>query len=87
MYDLDPTNPDCEELAKVTDYVVAYACKGNDSLQGEKEKFKSYILSLNNETLNHGDVNPEAGESFCESARGGLLSRVFRTPTSVYVCF
>ncbi len=57
LYDSDPTNPDCEELAKVTDYVVAYACKGNDSLQGEKENFKSYILSLNDETLNHGDVN------------------------------
>jgi hypothetical protein len=57
LYDSDPTNPDCEELAKVTDYVVAYACKGNDSLQGEKEKFKSYILSLNDETVNQGDVN------------------------------
>jgi hypothetical protein len=57
LYDSDPTNPDCEELAKVTDYVVAYACKGNDSLQGEKEKFKNYILSLNDEDANQGDVN------------------------------
>jgi hypothetical protein len=29
----------------------------NDFLQGEKEKFKSYILGLNFETVNQGDVN------------------------------
>ena len=57
LYDSDPTNPDCEELAKVTDYVVAYASKGNYSLQGEKEIFKSYILGLNDEAVNQGDVN------------------------------
>jgi hypothetical protein len=57
LYDSDPTNPDCEELAKVTDYVVAYACKGNDSLKGEKEKFKSFILNLKEENVNEGHVD------------------------------
>jgi hypothetical protein len=57
LYDSDPTNPDCGELAKVTDYVVAYACKGNDSLQGEKEKFKGYILNLKDENVNEGHVD------------------------------
>jgi hypothetical protein len=57
LYDSDPTNPDCEELAKVTDYVVAYACKGNDSFKGEKEKFKNYIVGLKDDNVNEGNLN------------------------------
>jgi hypothetical protein len=57
LYDSNPTNPNCEELGKVTDHVVPYACEGDNSLQGEKEKFTSYIFSLNDATVNQGNVN------------------------------
>jgi hypothetical protein len=29
IYDSDPSCPDLNEIAEVTDYVVLYACKGN----------------------------------------------------------
>jgi hypothetical protein len=46
LYDADPDFPDPEEIAKVTDYIVAYACKGNESLTKEKTKIKEYVLGL-----------------------------------------
>ena len=44
LYESDPDNPDPEDVARVTDYVVAYACKGNASLAEEKRQTKSIIL-------------------------------------------
>jgi GTPase SAR1 family protein len=46
LYDCDPCNPDPEEIARVTDYIVAYQCKGNDSFQKERDGVKEYILNL-----------------------------------------
>ena len=46
LYDCDPYHPDPEEIAKVTDYIVAYQCKGNDSFQKERNGVKEYILDL-----------------------------------------
>jgi hypothetical protein len=37
LYDSDPRNPDLSELAKVTDYVVSYACKGNCTHEAERQ--------------------------------------------------
>ena len=44
IYDTDPVNPDRKELARVTDYVVAYTCKGNASLQTEKDQLRDMVL-------------------------------------------
>ena len=44
LYDCDFNDPDPEEIARVTDYVVAYSCKGNESLKEEKENYRSIIL-------------------------------------------
>ena len=44
IYDSDPLCPDPSDIARVTDYVVAYACKGNDTLIEEKKHIKSLIL-------------------------------------------
>jgi hypothetical protein len=44
LYESDPDNPDPEDVARVTDYVVAYACKGNASIVEEKTQAKSIIL-------------------------------------------
>jgi hypothetical protein len=46
LYDCNPCNPDPEEIARVTDYIVAYQCKGNDSFQKERDEVKEYILNL-----------------------------------------
>ena len=45
IYDGDPENPNPKEIACVTDYIVAYACKGVESLQEEKEQTKSLVLA------------------------------------------
>jgi len=44
IYETDPCNPDPAEIAKVTDYVVGYACKGNATLSVEKSLVKSFTL-------------------------------------------
>ena len=44
IYDSDPMSPDLSEIARVTDYVVAYACKGNATLQMEKDVIQDVIM-------------------------------------------
>ena len=43
LYDSDPFNPDPAEIARVTDYIVAYASKGNVSLVDEKKQIRRLI--------------------------------------------
>jgi len=45
VYDCDPKNPDVSEIARVTDYVVSYSCKGNATLKEEKEMMTKLILA------------------------------------------
>ena len=45
VYDCDPRHPSLSEVARVTDYVVAYACKGNTSVKEEREQNKHLILA------------------------------------------
>lgn len=45
LYNSDPDCPDPSDVAKVTDYVVAYACKGNASLAEEKQQIKTVIMA------------------------------------------
>lgn len=44
VYNCDPMRPDISEIAKVTDYVVAYSCKGNATLKEEREQTKKMAL-------------------------------------------
>jgi len=44
IYDTDPAHPDPSEISKVTDYVVAYACKGNATLAVERKHVKDFTL-------------------------------------------
>ena len=44
IYDNDPRYPNLAEVAKVTDYVVSYACKGSASLKEEREQNKNLII-------------------------------------------
>ena len=45
IYDCDPRYPNIAEIARVTDYVVAYACKGNTTVKEEREQNKQLILA------------------------------------------
>src|SRR4051812_29514118 len=44
LYDCDPLHPNPDEIARVTDYIVAYACKGNGAFVEEKKQMKALIL-------------------------------------------
>jgi hypothetical protein len=36
--------PDISEIARVTDYIVAYSCKGNLTMKEEKEQTKKLVM-------------------------------------------
>ena len=40
LYGCDPMHPNPDEIARVTDYIVAYACKGNETFVEKKSKQK-----------------------------------------------
>ena len=44
VYETDPKHPEAAEIAKVTDYVVGYACKGNTTLAIEKAHVKNFTM-------------------------------------------
>lgn len=45
VYNSDPKNPDVADIARVTDYIVAYSCKGNVSMKEEREQNKHMTLA------------------------------------------
>ena len=44
VYNCDPKWPDVSEIARVTDYVVAYSCKGNCTFKEEREHTSGIIM-------------------------------------------
>jgi hypothetical protein len=46
LYKGDPDEPDLDDIAGVTDYVVTYACKGNETSIAEKANLKEYIAKI-----------------------------------------
>jgi hypothetical protein len=56
IYESDPKHPDASEIAKVTDYVVSYACKGNETLAIERKQVKDFALSCETETGDENDI-------------------------------
>ena len=44
LYECDPLYPNPDEVARVTDYIVAYACKGTETLVEEMKQMKALIL-------------------------------------------
>ena len=56
VYDSDPNKINASDIAKVTDYVVSYACKGNKSTQEERQQYRDMILMTQEETKDKSDV-------------------------------
>ncbi len=56
IYESDPEHPDASEIAKVIDYVVNYACKGNATLAIERKQVKEFTLNCEAETGDEKDV-------------------------------
>ena len=45
MYKSDPNEPDVQEIARMTEYVVSYACKGNATQKEEVQMSKAFVQS------------------------------------------
>lgn len=45
VYNCDPKAPNINEIARVTDYVVAYSCKGNSTVKEEREQNRKLLLA------------------------------------------
>ena len=56
VYRCNPKNPDPSEIAKVTDYVAAYSCKGNYSLKEERQHTQDLIMQAEELTGDKRDV-------------------------------
>lgn len=56
IYDSNPKEPSLEEIAAVTDYIVAYECKGNCSLKEEREQNKNLIMKTEELTGDEYDI-------------------------------
>ena len=57
IYDSDPKNPNIAEIAAVTDYIVAYSCKGVTTFREETDQ--SAKLILNSESIYGGKKDVE----------------------------
>src|SRR5687767_12979890 len=56
LYECDPLHPNPDEIARVTDYIVAYASKGNETILAEKQQMKALILGSQDVTGSTNDV-------------------------------
>jgi hypothetical protein len=50
LYDSDPKCPNPEDIGRVTDYIVAYACKGNETIVQERQQMKALIMGSSDTT-------------------------------------
>ena len=60
LYESDPMFPSAEDIAKATDYIVGYACKGNENLKTEKKHMSEIIVKANEVNGDNSDVTRTA---------------------------
>jgi hypothetical protein len=75
IYESDPENFDLREISKVTDYVVAYSCKGNATLREEIENNRRLILSLEESTYDEGELKRVCKQVMNKAASSRLISK------------
>lgn len=56
LYESDPQNPDANDIVKVTNYIVAYASKGAETVESEKQQLRSIVLAAQETTGCSRDV-------------------------------
>ena len=75
IYNGDPTNPDLNEIARVTDYVVAYSCKGNITWKEEIEQTKQLVKSAEEFSGDKSDIARVAKKVMNKTASKRIISR------------
>ena len=75
LYEGDPSNPDPDEIARVTDYIVAYACKGNESLVEEMKQNKALILGCEDVTGTTKELTKLARKLLNKTIKDKVISK------------
>jgi len=75
LYESNPLHPDLQEIASVTDYVVAYACKGNDSLLQEKKSVYNQIMQAESLYDSNKDIKRLARQILNKTVARRIISK------------
>ena len=75
VYDGDPKNPDTSEIAKITDYVVSYSCKGNVTLKEERQQTKELLLAAEDISGNREEIQRISKQIMNKTAAKRLISK------------
>ena len=75
MCDCDPENPDPMEIARVTNYIVAYQCKGNESHAKERDDMKQLVLEHQEQEGDSSDVKKCAWKMLNDTMKQRMMSK------------
>ncbi len=68
-------HPDPDEIARVTDYIVAYACKGNETIVEERQQMKSLIMGCQDISGTTSDVKKVARKLLNKTTKDKVISK------------
>ena len=75
VYNSAPSNPDIAEIAKITDYVVSYQCKGNHSWKEEREQIRQLIMASEDIGLGKQDIVRVAKQIMNKTSSKRVISK------------
>lgn len=75
LYEGNPAHPIPKEFRRVTDYIVAYACKGTESLIEEMKQNKALILGMKDTTGTINDVKRIAKKLLNKTTKDKVISK------------
>ena len=75
IYKCHPDRVDPSDVARVTNYIVSYNCKGTEREVEEKKSMKAIIMASREESGTKADLRKLAKRLLNESAKGRVISR------------
>jgi hypothetical protein len=75
IYSSDGNGIDVSEISRVTNYVVGYSCKGNETEIQEKKGAKAIILAAQDENGDSRDVTRLARQLLNEASKTQIISK------------
>ena len=75
IYKSDPQHPSPEDIAAATDYIVGYACKGNENLTTEKKQIEQLILNAEDLDGDQSDLTRLARQILNKSIGEKMISK------------
>ena len=75
LYECDPKHPSPCEIARVTDYIVAYDCKGNETIVEEKKQMKALMLASQDISGTTNDVKTIARKLLNKTCKDKIISK------------